>query len=147
MNRFRAILTLPVFLSTCRSFETSPSSFYAEPNSQLTISGPWTQLIYHRHQDVFDPINKNFESEYLPVEITYGAKSIKAEIRNQGGVRFCDSFPHYKLKLLKSEKLFEQKEFKVISHGFFTSDKNLKIDAAVCGNKFNSTNFVSLEKN
>ena len=67
--------------------------------------------------------------------VNYNGKTIEAKMRLRGGIRFCNSFPHFKLKLSKSGKILGQREFKIVTHGHFDIDSSISVDAPSCGNE------------
>ena len=80
----------------------------------MTIVGPFDQLLYRRHQPLFDPDHKKFEAKYHKASLQYQGQSLRAKIRIRGGMRFCDSFPHFTLKMRGGDALRRHK-YKIVS--------------------------------
>lgn len=129
--------TVYLLIFGCSKFTnpiSTPSSM-AVTTQDLVINGPFTHWIYNRKEDIFDTKKKEFQAEYKPVNVLYDGKVIEAKMRLRGGIRFCNSFPHFKLKLPKSGKILDQREFKIVTHGHFDTDSSIPIDAPACGNQ------------
>ena len=112
--------------------ENTASHWAYEP-AAMTIVGPFDQLLYRRHQPLFDPDHKKFEAKYHKASLQYQGQSLRAKIRIRGGMRFCDSFPHFTLKMRGGDALLGRHKYKIVSPGAYQLDPLRAIEAPACG--------------
>lgn len=107
-----------------------------QPLDTLAITAPFEKLIYQRIENIFDVKNKEFDAEYHSASFQLNNSiSLSGKVRLRGGIRFCDRFPHLKLKFKKSTPLYQARKYKLVSHGFFPLDPTKEIIAPNCENK------------
>ena len=117
--------------------DNTASNWSYEP-AAMTIVGPFDQLIYSRHQPLFDPDHKKFAAKYHKASLQYQGQSLRAKIRIRGGMRFCDSFPHFTLKMRGGDELLGRHKYKIVSPGTYQLDPLRAIDAPACGDELAS---------
>lgn len=115
MTKLTIFFTSVLLLVGCGG-ATAPISTPTTTNDrsipELVIEGPISHWIYNRVENIYKPKKMEFKPEYEEVYVSYKGKKTEAEMRLRGGIRFCNSFPHFKLKLPKSGKILGQREFK-----------------------------------
>ena len=114
------------------------ASHWSYEPAAMTIVGPFDQLIYRRHQPLFDPDHKKFAAKYHKASLQYQGQSLRAKIRIRGGMRFCDSFPHFTLKMRGGDELLGRHKYKIVSPGTYQLDPLRAIDAPACGDQLAS---------
>lgn len=132
-----AALLITLAATSCKSTRTRSNSDLHEVvpvSQQMTIEGPFKQLIYDRTQ-TFDLESRKMDSPWVPVKIGYNKEEFEAKVRLRGGISFCNAFPQLKLKLPKDKKIAGQREFKVKTHGSYKVDPSIPVKAPSCGDE------------
>lgn len=115
---------------------TKPASNQNPKKYSMTIEGPFKTLIYSRREDIYDPETHSFKGTYQDAKITFEGSTFNGSLRLRGGISFCGGFPQLKMKLPKDRLIEGQREFKVKTHGVYTIDPKIPVDAPSCGNEF-----------
>lgn len=101
----------------------------------MEISGPIHHTIYNRVENIFDPDQQEFEAEYFDVSVRFNGEEFAAKLRLRGGVRFCDGFPQFKIKLKNNRKIFGSNTFKIVTHGSYNADAAIPVNAPGCSDQ------------
>lgn len=104
----------------------------------MEISGAIHHTIYNRIENIFDPDQKEFEAEYFDVAVRFKDEVLPAKIRLRGGVRFCDGFPQFKIKLKDNRKIYGGSSFKIVTHGSYAADASTPVNAPGCSDQLGS---------
>jgi hypothetical protein len=99
----------------------------------MTITASIKDFIYNRSENLFDPDKRSFEAEYKDVKLEFQGRVYIAKMKLRGGIRFCDSFPHFTIKLKGNDQILGGTKYKIVTHGSYDLDPAVSVNAPNCG--------------